>query len=179
MPLAGLLSIGELSRRTGLSVSAIRFYEAHGLVRAVRTSGNQRRFARADIRRLSFAQIAQKLGLSLDEIPAELSTLPLGRAPTHQDWQTISRRIRARLHERIAMLERTRDLLDGCIGCGCLSLDRCALYNPGDRAAAAGTGPRFLLGDRLPAVVRPGRSRHPSSDKGPTCRRRTGSGRNV
>lgn len=145
---SSLLSIGELARRTGLSVSAIRFYEAHGLVRAIRTGGNQRRFARADIRRLSFAQIAQTLGLSLNEIAAELSTLPLGRAPTRADWQAISRRIRGRLQQRIAMLERTRDLLDGCIGCGCLSLDRCRLYNPGDRAAEGGAGPRFLLGDR-------------------------------
>jgi MerR family redox-sensitive transcriptional activator SoxR len=148
MSLQTLLSIGELSRRTGLSVSAIRFYEAQGLVRAVRTGGNQRRFARADIRRLSFAQIAQTLGLSIAEIAAELASLPLGRAPTRQDWQAISRRIRGRLQQRIAMLERTRDKLDGCIGCGCLSLDRCALYNPDDRAGRAGAGPRFLLGDR-------------------------------
>ena len=143
-----LLSIGELSRRTGLSVSAIRFYEARGLVKAVRTNGNQRRFLRADIRRLSFAQIAQQLGLTLGEISAELATLPQGRAPTRQDWQAISRRIRGALQQRIAMLERTRDLLEGCIGCGCLSLDRCRLFNPGDRAATAGAGPRFLLGDR-------------------------------
>ena len=148
MPLQKLLSIGELSRRTGMSVSAIRFYEARGLVKAVRTSGNQRRFLRADIRRLSFAQIAQQLGLTLDEIQAELATLPLGRAPTRQDWQGISRRIRGALGRRIEMLERTRELLDGCIGCGCLSLDRCRLFNPGDRAAKAGAGPRFLLGDR-------------------------------
>jgi len=149
MAAAALLSIGELARRTGLSVSAIRFYEAEGLVTAVRTGGNQRRFARADMRRLSFAQIAQTLGLTLAEIAAELATLPLGRAPTRQDWQAISQRIRGRLQQRIAMLERTRDLLDGCIGCGCLSLDRCALYNPGDRAGRAGAGPRFLLGDRV------------------------------
>jgi MerR family redox-sensitive transcriptional activator SoxR len=148
MPLQGLLSIGELSRRTGMSVSAIRFYEQRGLVKAIRTGGNQRRFARADIRRLSFALIAQKLGLSLAEIADELATLPLRRAPTRQDWQSISHRIRGALQQRIAMLERTRDLLDGCIGCGCLSLDRCALYNPGDYAGDAGAGPRFLLGDR-------------------------------
>ncbi len=145
---ATLLSIGELSRRTGLSVSAIRFYEARGLVKAVRTGGNQRRFLQADIRRLSFAQIAQQLGLTLNEIQAELATLPLGRAPTRQDWQRISRRIRGALGRRIEMLERTRDLLDGCIGCGCLSLARCRLFNPDDRAARAGAGPRFLLGDR-------------------------------
>lgn len=143
-----LLTIGELSRRTGLAVSAIRFYEARGLVTAIRTGGNQRRFLRADIRRLSFAQIAQQLGLTLTEIGTELATLPQGRSPTRQDWQAISRRIRSALQNRIALLERTRDLLDGCIGCGCLSLARCRLYNPNDRAARAGAGPRFLLGDR-------------------------------
>jgi MerR family redox-sensitive transcriptional activator SoxR len=143
-----LLTIGELARRTGLSVSAIRFYEARGLVRAIRTSGNQRRFLRSDIRRLSFALIAQQLGLSLAEIEAELATLPQGRSPTQADWAEISQRVRAALNARIAVLGRTRDLLDGCIGCGCLSLERCALYNPGDRAARAGAGPRFLLGDR-------------------------------
>ena len=142
------LSIGDLSRRTGLSVSAIRFYETRGLVRAIRSSGNQRRFLRSDIRRLSFALIAQRLGLTLSEIEAELSTLPYGRAPTREDWQAISLRVRGALDARIAMLEKTRDLMDGCIGCGCLSLDRCALYNPNDRAARAGAGPRFLLGDR-------------------------------
>lgn len=144
-----LLSIGELSRRTGLPASAIRFYEGRGLVRAMRTRGNQRRFRRADIRRLSFALIAQQLGLSLAEIEAELATLPQARTPRRQDWQGISRRIRGALQARIGLLERTRDRLDGCIGCGCLSLDRCALYNPGDRAGRAGPGPRFLLGDRM------------------------------
>ena len=143
-----LLSIGELSRRTGLPVSAIRFYEARGLVGAIRTSGNQRRFMRSDIRRLSFALIAQQLGLTLAEIEAELATLPHGQPPTRKDWQAISRRMRGALQAKIAMLERTRDLLDGCIGFGCLSLDRCALYNPNDRAARAGAGPRFLMGDR-------------------------------
>ena len=143
-----MLSIGELARRTGLSVSAIRFYEARGLVRAIRTSGNQRRFLRSDIRVLSFALIAQRLGLTLAEIEAELATLPQGRAPTREDWQAISERMRGALDVKIAMLERTRDLLGACIGCGCLSLDRCALYNPGDRASRAGAGPRFLLGER-------------------------------
>lgn len=143
-----LLTIGELARRTGLSVSAIRFYEARGLVTAVRSAGNQRRFARADLRRLSFALIAQQLGLSLGEIADELATLPQKQAPTRQDWQRMSARIRGTLQKRIAMLERTRDLLDGCIGCGCLSLAKCRLYNPGDRASRAGAGPRFLLGDR-------------------------------
>ena len=142
------LSIGELARRTGLSVSAIRFYEARGLVRASRGAGNQRRFARSDIRRLSFALIAQQLGLTLSEIETELSMLPLGRPPTRADWSAIGARMRGVLAAKIAMLQRTHDLLDGCIGCGCLSLDRCALYNPHDRAARAGPGPRFLLGNK-------------------------------
>jgi MerR family transcriptional regulator, redox-sensitive transcriptional activator SoxR len=131
-----------------MSVSAIRFYEARGLVRAVRTSGNQRRFMRADIRRLSFALIAQQLGLTLSEIQAELSTLPQGRAPTPQDWQAISARIRGALQARIEMLQKTRDLLDGCIGCGCLSLDTCYLLNPEDEAAGLGPGAHYLLRDR-------------------------------
>ena len=143
-----LLTIGELARRTGLSVSAIRFYEARGLVSAIRTGGNQRRFMRSDIRRLSFALIAQRCGLTLGEIEKEMASLPDGRAPNKADWQSISERLRGTLDERIAMLERTRDRLDGCIGCGCLSLEKCELYNPGDRAARAGAGPRFLLGDR-------------------------------
>ena len=146
--MTALLTIGELARRTGLSVSAIRFYESRGLVSAIRTGGNQRRFLRSDIRRLSFALVAQRVGLSIGEIEAELATLPQGRAPTKADWERISVRMRAALDQRIATLEKTRDLLDGCIGCGCLSLEACALYNPADRAARAGTGPRFLLGNR-------------------------------
>ncbi|HEX8214220.1 MAG TPA: redox-sensitive transcriptional activator SoxR, partial [Allosphingosinicella sp.] len=148
MAAASLLTIGELARRTGLSVSAIRFYEGRGLVSPIRTGGNQRRFLRSDIRRLSFALIAQRLGLTLSEIEVELATLPNGRAPTQADWQAISERVRGTLDAKIAMLDRTRALLDGCIGCGCLSLERCALYNPQDRAARAGAGPRFLLGDK-------------------------------
>ena len=143
-----LLTFGELARRTGLSVSAIRFYEARGLVGAIRTGGNQRRFMRSDIRRLSFALIAQRCGLTLSEIEREMASLPGGRAPSRADWRSISERLRANLDARIAMLEQTRDRLDGCIGCGCLSLDACALYNPGDRASGAGAGPRFLLGDK-------------------------------
>ncbi|TFI59131.1 redox-sensitive transcriptional activator SoxR [Sphingomonas parva] len=145
--MARLLTIGDMARRTGVSVSAIRFYEARGLLSPIRTGGNQRRFLPSDIRRLSFALIAQKLGLSVRDIEAELARLPLGRAPTREDWQALSARIRDRLDARITLLQRTRDRLDGCIGCGCLSLDRCALYNPDDRAAANGPGPRYLLGD--------------------------------
>lgn len=139
-----LLTIGELARRTGLSVSAIRYYEARGLIRSLRTGGNQRRFARGDIRRLSFVLIAQNLGLSLDAIEAELARLPQGRNPNAGDWQRISTRVRAAIDERIRVLERTREDLTGCIGCGCLSLTKCRLFNPGDSAAAGGPGPRVL-----------------------------------
>ena len=141
-----LLPIGELARRTGLAVSAIRFYEDKGLVQAMRTMGNQRRFLRSDIRRLSFILIAQKLGLGLVEIETELARLPQGRTPTLGDWQRLSRSMRVQLDARIALLNRTRMKLDECIGCGCLSLQRCALYNRDDRAGAAGPGPRYVLG---------------------------------
>jgi MerR family redox-sensitive transcriptional activator SoxR len=141
-----LLSIGEIARRTGLSVSAIRFYEDKRLIEPVRSGGNQRRFLRSDIRRLSFILIAQRLGLSLTEIEAELAKLPQGRTPTTHDWEAISAAIRARLDERIAELTRTRDRLDGCIGCGCLSLTHCAIWNPEDQLAEQGPGPRKLLG---------------------------------
>ena len=140
------IAIGEIARRTGLSVSAIRFYEAKGLIEPVRTSGNQRRFLRSDIRRVSFILIAQQLGLSLGEIDALMAKLPHGRTPTAKDWREISQAIRARLDERIAQLERTRDRLDGCIGCGCLSLQHCAIYNPDDVLATKGAGPRTILG---------------------------------
>lgn len=140
-----VITIGELAARTGLAVSAVRYYESRGLVTATRSPGGQRRFRRSDIRRLSFIRIAQQLGLSIDTICEELASLPQGRAPTAADWTRISRSIREALDRRIASLERTRRLLDACIGCGCLSLKRCALYNPGDRAAAAGPGPRFVM----------------------------------
>ncbi len=143
-----LIAIGELAARTGLSVSAIRFYEARGLVQPFRSAGRQRRFLRSDIRRLSFIRIAQQLGLSIEDIAAELAKLPQQRTPTAADWARISRAIHSALDEKIAALERTRDLLDGCIGCGCLSLKKCALYNPGDRAAQLGSGPRFVMGDK-------------------------------
>ncbi|MFL9842696.1 redox-sensitive transcriptional activator SoxR [Sphingomonas sp. ST-64] len=141
-----LLTIGDLAARTGLTVSAIRFYESRGLVEPIRTRGNQRRFLRSDIRRLSFALIAQRLGLTVQEIAAELSRLPHGRTPTQADWNRISRHFRAEIDRRIALLERTREKLDECIGCGCLSLRKCGLYNPDDAAAAEGAGPRYVLG---------------------------------
>lgn len=141
-----LIPIGEMARRTGLSVSAIRFYENKRLIEPVRTNGNQRRFLRSDIRRLSFILIAQRLGLSLSEIEAELARLPQGRTPTARDWQAISAAIRTALDARIAELTRTRDRLDGCIGCGCLSLEHCAIWNPQDQLAEQGPGPRKLIG---------------------------------
>ncbi len=144
------LSIGQVAERTGLSVSAIRFYEELGLVAPVRSDSGRRLFLRSDIRRLSFIVIAQQLGFSLDRIREQLSALPQARTPTQRDWTRISRQFRADLDARIALLRRTRDRLDGCIGCGCLSLKNCALYNPEDRARLRGPGPRYLLGD--PAV---------------------------
>ena len=140
-----LLPIGDLARRTGLAVSAIRFYEEQGLIHSSRTAGNQRRFRRSDIRRLSFILIAQKLGLGLSEIEAEVANLPQGRTPTVLDWQKLSRSVRVALDAKIQLLTRTRAKLDECIGCGCLSLERCRLYNRDDRAGAGGTGPRFVL----------------------------------
>ena len=148
MKATDLLPIGDLARRTGLSVSAIRFYETHGLIGALRTRGGQRRFPRSDIRRLSFIMIAQRLGLSLDEIGAELGRLPDGRTPSRADWAAISRRVREAIDARIADLCRIRDNLDGCIGCGCLSIDRCQLYNRADKASVHGAGPRWTMGNR-------------------------------
>lgn len=139
-----LLTIGELARRTGLSVSAIRYYEDKRLVEPLRTGGNQRRYPRADIRRLSFILIAQRLGLSLGEIQKALTRLPSGRTPNARDWAMISGAIRTRIDTQIAALEKVREDLDGCIGCGCLSLKKCALYNAGDTWGASGAGPRVL-----------------------------------
>jgi MerR family redox-sensitive transcriptional activator SoxR len=147
MPPTGL-TIGDLARRSGLAVSAIRFYETHGIVRPPRNSGGHRRYGKSDLRRLSFAQIAQRLGFPLAEIASHLKALPDDRAPTRADWQRIAAGFRTRIDDRIAALQVLAEKLDGCIGCGCLSLDRCSLYNPEDRAARLGSGPRYLLGDR-------------------------------
>ncbi|MBX9731053.1 MAG: redox-sensitive transcriptional activator SoxR [Sphingomonas sp.] len=147
MKASDVIAIGDLAARAGVSVSAIRFYEARGLLSPFRNSGGQRRFLRSDIRRLSFILIAQQLSLSIEAIRAELAKLPDGRTPTAKDWAQMSSGIRALIDDRIATLTRTRDLLDGCIGCGCLSLERCGLYNPGDRAAKRGAGARYVLGD--------------------------------
>ena len=139
------ITIGALARRTGVAVSAIRFYEDKGLLSPVRTSGNQRRFMRSDIRRISFILIAQKLGLGLGEIERELALLPQGRTPSVTDWQRIARSMRKLLDDKIQLLTRTRGKLDQCIGCGCMSLAKCQLTNREDRAGAAGPGPRFVL----------------------------------
>lgn len=143
----GGLTIGDLADRTGLAVSAIRFYETHGIVQPVRNAGGHRRYGRPDIRRLSFAMIAQKLGFSLSEIAAEMADLPAHQAPGKADWTRVSERMRDGINDRIAQLERLRDRLDGCIGCGCLSLETCALYNPHDTLAGEGSGPRKLIRD--------------------------------
>lgn len=138
------LTIGQLSERSGVATSAIRFYETRGLLRSVRTSGNQRRYEQATLRRVSFIRAAQRVGLSLDEIGYALATLPDHRTPTKADWTRLSATWRSRLEEQIRRLELLRDRLDGCIGCGCLSLTTCALNNPHDELATLGPGPHRL-----------------------------------
>lgn len=143
------LTIGYVSGRTGLPGSAIRYYEDEGLVSPDRNEGGHRRYARSDLRRLSFVMISQSLGFSIAEIREALSTLPEHRAPTRRDWARISKRFGAVLDARIAQMQALRERLDGCIGCGCLSLQTCALYNRRDRAARNGPGPRYLMGDAV------------------------------
>ena len=140
------LTIGELSERSGVAASAIRYYEDRGLVTSRRTAGNQRRYARPMLRRLAFIRTAQRVGLSLEEIEVALATLPSNRTPTKADWTRLSRSWRPRLDAQIAQLQRLRDTLDSCIGCGCLSLKRCTLSNPDDVVASRGPGPVFLDG---------------------------------
>ena len=142
-----LLRIGEVAARSGLAPSAIRFYEAEGLIAAVRDVRGERRFPRHVLRRLAFIRSAQRVGLSLDEIGRALGGLPAGRAPTKAEWARLSRRWRSGLDARIAELEALRDDLTSCIGCGCLSLAACRLSNPDDAAATRGAGARYLLGD--------------------------------
>ena len=138
------LTVGELAQRSGVAPSALRYYEAQGLISSVRTTGNQRRYERSTLRRVAFIRAAQRVGLSLDEIIAALSTLPGGRTPSPADWARLSRDWRPRINEQIERLERLRDKLDGCIGCGCLSLETCSLQNPDDVAAARGPGAAYL-----------------------------------
>ena len=139
------LTIGDLADRTGLAVSAIRFYETHGIVHPVRNAGGHRRYGRHDLRRLSFAMAAQRLGFTLGKIADLLADLPDHKAPTKRDWTRISNGFRADIEARIAALEDMRDKLDGCIGCGCLSLKSCQLYNPADVKGEEGPGPRNLV----------------------------------
>jgi MerR family redox-sensitive transcriptional activator SoxR len=142
------LTIGDLADRSGLAVSAIRFYETHGIVRPLRNRGGHRRYGKSDLRRLSFALIAQRLGFPLAEIARHLAELPADRAPDRRDWERIATGFRVQISARIAALTELSDKLDDCIGCGCLSLDKCSLYNAEDRAARQGHGPRYLMGDQ-------------------------------
>jgi MerR family redox-sensitive transcriptional activator SoxR len=146
--MSGLLPIGEVSRRSGVASSALRFYEQRGLISSERAGSGHRRFPRAVLRRIAFIVFAQRLGLPLEEIGVELAKLPPHAVPTRHDWSRLSATWSARIDERIAELERLKLGLTECIGCGCLSLDRCRLANPGDRAAAFGPGPRYWIGDR-------------------------------
>ncbi|HEY0637101.1 MAG TPA: redox-sensitive transcriptional activator SoxR [Pseudonocardiaceae bacterium] len=141
---ADTLTVGEVAQRSGFAPSALRYYERLGLLVAARTAGGQRRYERNVLRRLAFIRAARNVGLSLEEVSAALAELPDGRTPTKADWTRLSRRWRRRLDAQIAALEKLRDGLDSCIGCGCLSLRRCAISNPGDSAAAGGPGAVFL-----------------------------------
>jgi MerR family transcriptional regulator, redox-sensitive transcriptional activator SoxR len=143
-----LLTIGEVSRRSGVAASALRYYEQRRLITSVRAGSGHRRFPRAVLRRIAFIVFAQRIGLTLDEIGTELEKLPPQHVPTRRDWSRLSRTWSARIDERIAELERLKVGLTECIGCGCLSLDRCRLANPDDRAADFGAGPRYWIGDR-------------------------------
>ncbi|PHV08995.1 redox-sensitive transcriptional activator SoxR [Janthinobacterium sp. BJB412] len=142
-----VLSVGEVARRSGVAVSALHFYEAEGLIHSSRTAGNQRRYPRDVLRRVAFIRTAQRVGVPLAEIAETLRALPDGRTPTRDDWTRLSLAWRARLDERIGMLQRLRDNLDDCIGCGCLSLERCRLRNPADTLAPRGPGPVWLESD--------------------------------
>jgi MerR family redox-sensitive transcriptional activator SoxR len=145
-----LLTIGDVSRRSGVASSALRFYEERGLIASVRVGSGHRRYPRAVLRRIAFIVFAQRVGLTLDEIGAELARLPPDRAPNRRDWSRLSSSWTARIDERIAELQRLKLGLTECIGCGCLSLERCRLANPGDRASRLGPGPRYWVGDRPP-----------------------------
>lgn len=147
---AGWITIGELARRAGVAASALRYYEASGLIRGARTAGRHRQYPRHVLRRVSFIRVAQNLGLSLADIREALSGLPDARTPTKADWDRLARSWQPLLDARIAALQGLRDQLGACIGCGCLSLKACALYNPHDAAGERGPGARYLLGDRRP-----------------------------
>ena len=146
-----VLTIAEVARRSGVAASALRFYEQRGLIASNRTGAGHRRFPRAVLRRIAFIVFAQKIGLTLDEIAAELEKLPANRVPERADWAKLSRKWSMRLDDRMGELQRLKTGLTQCIGCGCLSLGQCQLSNPGDRAARAGPGARYWIGDRRPA----------------------------
>jgi MerR family transcriptional regulator, redox-sensitive transcriptional activator SoxR len=146
--MSGLLTIAEVSRRSGVAASALRFYEERGLIRSDRAGSGHRRYPRAVLRRIAFIVFAQKMGLTLDEVGAELAKLPENRVPERSDWAKLSDSWTRRIDERISELQRLRAGLTECIGCGCLSLDRCRLANPGDRAARRGPGPRYWVAEK-------------------------------
>jgi MerR family transcriptional regulator, redox-sensitive transcriptional activator SoxR len=146
--MAELLTISEVSRRSGVAASALRFYEDQGLITSERSGSGHRRFRRPVLRRIAFIVFAARVGLTLEEIGRELAKLPRDHAPTRRDWSRLSRRWSSRIDQRIAELQRLKEGLTECIGCGCLSLDRCRLANPGDRASRLGPGPRYWIGDR-------------------------------
>jgi MerR family redox-sensitive transcriptional activator SoxR len=145
--MADLLTISEVSRRSGVRASALRFYEQKGLIKSERAGSGHRRYPRAVLRRVAFIVFAQRIGMTLEEVAAELAKLPENRIPEGSDWARLSRGWTSRIDERIALLHRLRESLTGCIGCGCLSLERCQLANPGDRAARLGPGPRYWVSD--------------------------------
>jgi len=150
LPVSSPLTIGDVARRSGVAASALRFYEERGLISSDRAGSGHRRYPRPVLRRIAFIVFAQRVGLTLDEIGAELAKLPPDRAPNRRDWSRLSSRWTSRIDHRIAELERLKAGLTECIGCGCLSLERCKLANPGDRAAGLGPGPRYWVGDRPP-----------------------------
>ena len=153
LAVSDLMTIGEVSRRSGVAASALRFYEERGLLNSERAGSGHRRYPRPVLRRIAFIVFAQRVGLTLDEIGAELAKLPPDRAPTRRDWARLSSTWTLRIDQRIAELERLKRGLTDCIGCGCLSLDRCELANPGDRIATRGPGPRYWIGDPRPAAM--------------------------
>jgi MerR family redox-sensitive transcriptional activator SoxR len=151
---SSMIAIGELARRSGTAASALRFYEEQGLLRSGRSAAGRRQYPRSELRRVAFIRAAQALGLSLGQIRGALASLPEHRTPTPADWERLARGWQPLLDERIAALTRLRDQLGACIGCGCLSLAKCALYNPGDAAGQRGAGPRYWLGDSSAEVLK-------------------------
>jgi len=164
------LTIGALSARAGVAPSALRYYESEGLLHAERTSVGQRRYPRDALRRVAFVRAAQRVGLTLDEIREALSSLPDSRTPDRHDWANLSRLWRPRVDEQIRLLEQLRDRLEGCIGCGCLSLELCRLFNPGDAAAESGAGARYLIAGSVP-VGAPGEAEDPAPRRARSGRR--------